>query len=534
MKHVILFLLFVLTTLPCSAAFAHDAGGAIPGNVPKEHWACKQIAELAAKYDALKKLPAMEILGKKELASSFLSIMEKVSQKCDLEGSEAVPREDLDRLAALYEALKVELAEYEGYQTRREAIERLLVRPETPAFLYKVGLNGFLRGEGTGNFRLTDFSYAPGHAEGRFLYRVKPYAYWHPAEWLDVHAEGQGYGFAGGSQEYNKVSLYQGFVEVKLPGSDLLALKGGRQEFSYGSTFILGPDSFFDGLSFDAARLRVKPVDPLTVDLLVGAYATPFSGGVEGNLAGAYATYSLAEGTAVEGYVFRDSGSTDHHVGEYLSIWGGRFTGKAGDLTAEFEPVYEGGQTFNTVRGSNDRIHAFGGHFDTTLETDLAGHDNKLFLSYAYGSGSRDAATGVSGAREFRTPNNDNSLVGDMSVVGDMSGVTVAGHHASGLQIYTLGWGIDITKPLNFSATGRYFLANFVEDGFSKKIGLETDFTLTWTVTDNVTLIAGYDRFFTGGFFRSASGSGKDIDYGYLMVQFDISKVKPKLKPSKS
>ena len=211
----------------------------------------------------------------------------------------------------------------------------MLAKPETPEFEYKVGVNGFLRGEGVGNFTLTDFSYAPGHGEGRFLYRVKPYAYWHPADWLDIHAEGQGYGFTGGShQEYNKVSLYQGFVEAKIPGSELLALKGGRQEFSYGSTFILGPDSFYDGLSFDAARLRVKPVEPLTIDLLVGAYATPFSGGVEGNLAGAYATFTLSEGNAVEAYAFRDSGSTNHVPGEHLYTWGLRGTAKLGPVAA--------------------------------------------------------------------------------------------------------------------------------------------------------------------------------------------------------
>jgi hypothetical protein len=117
-----------------------------------------------------------------------------------------------------------------------------------------------------------------------------------------------------------------------------------------------------------------------------------------------------------------------------------------------------------------------------------------------------------------------------MSVVGDMSGITVGDHHASGLQIYTLGWGIDLTKEVNFSATGRYFRANNVEDGFSRNLGLETDFTLAYAMSDGLALIAGYDRFFTGGFFRDASGSGKDVDYGYLMVQFDLSRSKPKMK----
>jgi hypothetical protein len=529
-KLEVLFLSLLLSLLLAATVFADEGLREIPAKVPKGHWSCKEIAELAAKYGALRKPPEKEIVEKKELAAALLDTLERVRALCEREGSEAVSREDLDRLAALHEALKEELAQYEGYLQLREAIEKMLARPELPEFVYKFGVAGFLRGEGAGNFRLTDFSYTPGHGEGRFLYRVKPYAYWHPTDWLDVHAEGQGYGFAGGShQEFNRGSLYQGFVEAKLPGSDRLALKGGRQEFSYGSAFILGPDSFFDGLSFDAARLRVKPVEPLSVDLLVGAYARPFSGGVTGNLAGAYATYTLSEGNAVEAYVFRDSGSTDHHVGEHLYVWGLRGTVKRGPLSLEFEPVYQSGRQFAPGSGANDRIDAFGGHLDATIEAVLAGYNNKFFASYAYGSGSRDAANQVNSAREFRTPNNDSSLMGDMSVVGDMSGLTVNDHHASGLQISTLGWGVDITKELNFSATGRYFLANFVEAGFSRRLGLEADFTLTYALTDSLSCIVGYDRFLTGGFFRSATGSDKDIDYGYVMLQFDLAKTRLKV-----
>ncbi len=528
-KIMILFLLMLLM----GTAWGEESG-AIPARVPRGHWSCREVAELAAKYGALKKLPENEVVEKKELATSLLDILEKVQTKCEREGNEAVPREDLDRLAALYEALKAELAEYEGYETRREAIEKMLAKPETPAFEYKFGVNGFLRGEGAGNFHLADNSYQPAHSEGRFVYRVKPYGFWHPTDWLDIHAEGQGYGFAGGShQEFNKVSLYQGFVEAKLPGSELVALKGGRQEFVYGSAFILGADSFFDGLSFDAARLRVKPADPLTVDFLVGAYATPFSAGVEGNLAGVYATYALAEGSAVEAYALRDSGSTDHHAGEYLAIWGLRGTARIGAFSIEVEPVYESGRAFNAVQGGDDRIDAFGGHLDLTFESVLAGHNNKGFLSYAYGSGSTAAANGVSAAREFRNPDNDSSLVGDMHVLSDLSGITVFGHHASGVQIFTLGWGVDLTKELNFSATGRYFNANDVESGFSRHLGVESDFNLTYNMTEGLSFIVGYDRFFTGGFFRDATGSGRDIDYGYLMVQFDIFKAKPRLKPVK-
>ena len=246
----------------CGPATAHQGHGYISPKVSDQQEA---VIELAAKYDTRIKDPMEE----KDLAASLLAVMEKVLEKSEKEGSEAIPAEDLERIALLHEAFMEELTRYDGYVQRREEIEKMLAKPEEPQFDYRFGVAGFMRGEGVGNFRLIDSAFQPAHSEGRFLYRVKPYAYWHPTDWLDIHAEGQGYGFSGGShQQLAKVSLYQGFVEARLPDSDLLALKAGRQEFNYGSAFILGPDSSFQGLSFDAVRLRVNPVEPLTIDNL--------------------------------------------------------------------------------------------------------------------------------------------------------------------------------------------------------------------------------------------------------------------------
>ncbi len=400
--------------------------------------------------------------------------------------------------------------------------------PEGQPFMFQAGVKGFLRGDGAGNYRLPDLAFNPGHSEGRFLYRVLPYVYWHPTDFLDFHLEGQGYGYTGGSQYLGKVSLYQGYVEGRIPAQDTLALKLGRQEFVYGSTFILGANSFFQGLTFDAARIRVKPVGALTLDLLGGWYATPWSDGVTGYIVGGYASYAPREGTVLEAYGFNDTGSDDHHPGECLTIWGLRGTAAFGPVSVEIEPVFESGRTQNGVTGANDRISAWGGHADVTVETEIGGWKNVFFASYAYGTGGKDAANGVTSKREFRNPGTDTSLTGDMSLVGDLSGVDAGDYHASGLQIFNLGWGIELSKKLSFSAAGRYFRANAVPDGFSKQIGLETDFTLTYAVNDMFSLLIGYDRFFAGDFFRDATGHGSDIDYGYVMLQYDFSRVMPR------
>ena len=167
-------------------------------------------------------------------------------------------------------------------------------------------------------------------------------------------------------------------------------------------------------------------------------------------------------------------------------------------------------------------------HIDLTGEAKLASFKNTLFLSYAVGSGDNDAANGIgSGRKEFRHANNESSLVGDMGLL-DLSGVDAGDSHASGIQAFTLGWGIELADNINFSATGRKFLANAVPSGLSRRIGVEADFTLTYNINKDFSAIIGYDHFFTGKFFRDATGSDRDIDYGYAMLVFNLDKTKRK------
>lgn len=534
-RKMFVMLAIVLTTAGTAAASRENPSEEqIPDQVHPEHWVYEDVAWLGETYGVDKRLPEGRPCPKEELLDCFIASLAKMVEKYEQEGAAAVSRDGLESIRSLVIALEEELFANESYLNIRRRIEQLLVmaEPPVPVFKYKAGVNGFLRGDGQNNFRIPDASYAPGHGEGRLLYRVKPYAYYHPNKYLDVHLEGQGYGFEGGNQSEGRFSLYQGFVEGKLPvkaypGRNWLSLKAGRQEFEYGSAFILGADAFYNGLTFDAARLRVQPRWSLTVDLLGGKYATPFSDGIKGELTGAYVTYEPAEDNTIEAYAFRDTGAEERRSGEHLNTFGYRSTSSVGIFSLEHELVYQTGEAFNPDTGSNDKINAYGGHVDLTGEFPLRwfggkAFDSSIFLSAAIGSGDKNAANGVgSGSREFRNGNNDSSLVGDMNVVGDLSGLDVGDRRASGLQVYALGWGIDFTKKLNFSATGRKFVAQKVEDGFSRDIGVEADFTLTYTKNKDTAFVLGYDRFFTGDFFRDASGSGKDIDYVYAMVLFN-------------
>jgi hypothetical protein len=292
----------------------------------------------------------------------------------------------------------------------------------------------------------------------------------------------------------------------------------------YGSAFVQGADSAFDGLSFDGARLRLQPLESLKIDLLGGAYATPFSGGQSGSLWGAYATFAPSEESTLDLYLFRDNQAAagERHRGNYVDTWGLRSTSKLGPLSLEIEPVFQSG------KADGADINAYGGHVDLTGEAELGGFKNTFSLGYAVGSGDQNAADGSSSNKEFRNPNNETSLVGDMHMAGDLSGIDVNDRHASGLQVYTLGWGIELMDNLNFSATGHKFIANNVEAGFSRHLGVETDFSLTYMLRKNLALTLAYDRFFTERFFQDASNSSRDVTYAYAMLTFNWDRTKRK------
>jgi hypothetical protein len=385
----------------------------------------------------------------------------------------------------------------------------------------KLGLDSLVRPEATTNFSLGSFSFTPENDERRILFRLRPSVTVTPSENLTARVEGQWYVFYD-DKDFSLFSLYQGYVEGALPGVKGVSLKAGRQELVYGSTFLLGADTFYDGLTFDAAKLSWKPAEKLSLDLFGGQYVKKWAGGIEGKLYGIYATYTPKKALSVDLYGFRDTGGAgDTHVGgdhEVTYSVGTRLSGNiAGKKVAfEVEPVYQFGRK-NRDGASHNHISAYGGHADLTIDPPLGRYPGKIFLSYAYGSGDGNPAEGK--FTEFHNPNNDTSIIGDMNVIGELAGLTVGTATASGLQVFTAGGGVDLTEKLNLSLDGHYFRANKVPAGFGREIGIETNLIFTYKLNNQISLLASANRFFTGDFFKDATGSGKDINYVYAQLQ---------------
>ncbi len=103
-----------------------------------------------------------------------------------------------------------------------------------------------------------------------------------------------------------------------------------------------------------------------------------------------------------------------------------------------------------------------------------------------------------------------------MKVVPDQSGVTVDDIHASGLQIWVLGISVKPLSKLGVTLRAHRFIAVRTPSGFSKDIGTEIDLPISYQLTKRISFIVGFNTFFAGRFFKQASGSEKNIDYGYI------------------
>lgn len=384
----------------------------------------------------------------------------------------------------------------------------------------KADLDILTRVEAATDFSLADFAFTPGSDESRVLFRIRPALEWKPADVFRARLEGQWYA-AYDERDFSHGSVYQAFVEASPPPFGAVALKAGRQEFVYGTTFMLGADTFYDGLSFDAVNLSARPPGTAhSFDAFGGRYVAANSGGIEGYLYGVYVVYAPRKTVSVDLYGFRDTGGAGatHAGGAHETTYsvGARVCGTlAGAVDVEVEPVWQFGHK-NPGGSMREDIRAFGGHVDVALQRRTGRHPFRVFASYAYGSGDGNPADGT--FREFHNPNNDTPLVGGMNVVGELGGLQVGGVAASGMRILSAGAAVDVTDKLNASLDGHLFRADRVPPGVSKDIGPETDLVLTYKVSDDLSVLLSADRFFTGGFFRDAAGSGRDIGYYFLQV----------------
>ncbi len=387
-----------------------------------------------------------------------------------------------------------------------------------------------LRGDFAKNQNFTDFVFTPGHREAQFLERTRLQG---SVENHALNLEGfiqiQWYGRWGGRNKRSDVDLYQATVQWEKIGGSSMSLKAGRQEFLYGSAYFIGANDFYNGLTWDGAKGSMKPVDSFTIDLLGAKMGKLNPGDPDIYLVGLYNTYQIFKEGSIEGYLFYNKGGFPISHREFVLIdsgqeWftlGGRFSGKMGGLDYGLEPQFQWGKVRQAVGDGRDLVRAYGGHIDLGYTFKFPWQP-RVFGSYAFGSGDNNPFDGR--YREFHgsTFNDDSDLFGEMKVIPDQSGITVNDIHASGLQIWVLGLSVNPLSHLNVTARGHHFIANKVPSGFSHRVGTEVDLVISYRLSKAISFIVGLEKFYTGRFFEEASGTKRNIEYGYIQAQLDF------------
>lgn len=385
----------------------------------------------------------------------------------------------------------------------------LLSTPLGPAFgddpppdRLQLALAASLRLEGTRRVTLEEV--APMHEEGenRLLYRLRPLLGVQPSGEWEFLVQPQLYGVQG-SDPYAFGSLYQAGV---LWSGETLQVRAGRQELVFGSAFLLGADTFYDGLSYDAVRATFSAPRSVTIDLFGGLYVPRNSGGVEGSLGGAYVACEGRSNLRLEVYGVVDRGAAEGEEVDTLSLGSRVVVPLRGGVQLELEPTVQRGE-YAPAGESVRTVQAWGGHVDLIVPLGRW----QLGASLAAGSSEGDPDDGR--WEEFRHPSHDTSQIGDLGLVGDLGGFTVGNARASGLRTVTVSAAAPLGRTsvacdLHLIRAGRVYGAP------SRDVGAELDAAVGIPLAEQVALTLALSHF-RGGEFFAAGDSPPGFTHAY-------------------
>lgn len=390
--------------------------------------------------------------------------------------------------------------------------------------IFGIGGQVRLRGDFVKNQNLADFSFSPDTHDEQIVSRTRLNLSFDPASQIKGFVQGQFY-MRQDHSDYSKANLYQAYLELSNAKPIPLSLKIGRQDFCYGSAFFLGTNDFYDGLTWDGLRLKIRPGDNLWIDLIGARYVklNKHTSDDEPALYGTYSSYKLNENTDIDLYFFYHKGGfkffhSDLPDSPRWFTLGNRIAGKIqSQLDYEIEPLYQFGKIDNPNRSAPDAISAYGGHIEAGYKF-KSKYNPRLFAAYAFGSGDND--TQDKRYQEFHgNVYNDNYLVGDISLISDLSGITVGGTRASGMHVLVAGLSVDVNPKLNLNFDYHYFQADKTPLGISKAVGGELNLIATYKLAHNMNIVVSSNRFFTGKFFEDAGSPDKGVDYFYLQTE---------------
>lgn len=309
--------------------------------------------------------------------------------------------------------------------------------------------------------------------------------------------------------EESLIGLRQGYIQARHIGGSPLGVKVGRQALSYGNERLLGASEWSNfGQTFDAAVIRME-LDSITVDLMGGAIAQRPNRLVyapDAFLIGTWATWKPARtGASIHAfYLFDDPRNTaarqDRHT------LGTHTTGAWHGLDYTVDGALQLGDMYFSESGV-DRLPIFaymaGTRLGYTFDSSLA---LRIGVGWDFLSGNPPGRSDA--YRAFSTLYATNRLhFGAMEYFDDVPRVT----EGLGLQSFAAQASVSPLKGLHLSAELHFFsLARNPFDEtvidpemppgvpsipYSRTIGNEMDFAITYDVLEWLQLSGGYSIF---------------------------------------
>lgn len=365
-----------------------------------------------------------------------------------------------------------------------------------------------------------------------------------PVEWFTFYVQGQSaFEFDSdrpnipgqlGAEGDDPADIRQAWIQ--LGGKDM-NLTVGRQIFSYGDERILGPLDWNNlGRTFDAARFHYAQTG-WWVDVFAASVVTFDPDKL--NASDLFDNRGVGRNQVLSGIYFSSTGLIPWQVTDVygLELHESSAAGGTDFVTLgtrmKADPKKLGGWDYETEMAvqfgdvKDKDLSAFAGHWGIGYNWLKCPWKPRFGIEYNFATGDSNAADGKAGTFQNLYPTN-HKFYGYMDAFAWQNihnpAVSFSVQPTAKLKAqidYHLFW-LATTNDAWYRANGTTAVRP-ITPGADSFAGSELDVTLAYKVCKNLSLQAGYSRFFAGSYLKDAgTKKSDDADFAYMQVQIDF------------
>jgi len=328
----------------------------------------------------------------------------------------------------------------------------------------------------------------------------------------------------------NKIDLRQLYAEVKSPWEKLpLSVKVGRQELAYGDERLIGAFNWSNvARVFDAVKTVFTPTDWFQLDMFFAQPVLVYKGRADSanhndNLFGIYASTKPLKDQVLDAFLFiRNIKNNDlageipgEHgpVKEYTA--GNRFKGKWKNFDYGTEYALQFG------RRAHDKIKSWAFHQEVGYTFSKLFWTPRPNFEYNHASGDSNSKNGTFGTFDQLFPTNHDKyglidFLGWKNMDDIKVGASVKPHARITVSTDFHFFFLDTSEAPWFNAGGG--VVRPANPSASSTLGKELDIYGTYKITEHLSFLTGYSRFFTGPFVNDSAGAHDDANFFYVQT----------------